>query len=1614
MEKFKKILRTVLILSVIVGVVCIATSCDVIGGIFGGHTHNLTIVEKIDATCTEAGQEAYFKCDGCDQLFADIEGKNAIEAPVAIAPLGHKIVGVAGTEPTCTEPGIADCFKCSRCEAVFEDAKGENKIEAPVTSAPLGHSLVKTSAKAATCTADGNNEYYTCSVCKKVYKDADAKTETTVAAEIIKASGHAEVKHDAKAPTCTEKGWDAYVTCKNCDYTTYAEKAALGHDEISHDAKAPTCTEKGWDAYVTCKNCDYTTYAEKAALGHDEISHDAKAPTCTEIGWDAYVTCKNCDYTTYVEKAALGHKLTKTEAKDATCLEDGNVAYWTCSSVCKQIFSDAEGNNVITNTVIPAKGHTLSETLIVEGAVKNYEPGSNFDASNLVVKLDCKDCDYTKEVTGYTLSKTENLQPSDNAVVVTYVEDGKTYTASIAIVVVHVHITGDLVPAEAPNCTETGTLAYYECEICKHKFADKDATELYESVVVPALGHDEISHDAKAPTCTDIGWDAYVTCKNCDYTTYVEKAALGHSTSKVDAKAPTCTEDGYEAYYTCSGCDKLFSDADAKNIIPAPIVVGALGHDEISHDAKAPTCTDIGWDAYVTCKNCDYTTYAEKAALGHDATKTEAKESSCTEAGNNAYWTCSVCGKVYSDEACTVETSVEAETLPLAKHETNLLSDANGHWYDCANCDYVTDKENHSGIAYPDAAPKCTVCDTEFGKASWDGWVLFRPGIVEVAGGSVTSASHVTVNGIMASQYVFGAGSAGSDTTIWTMSDASDYNNGMYQVRIPTVGDNERYIYLYVSNDGDTDISFRIYSENYGDKGGVDVTLAAGESGWFKYSVHTGTTIGSNVNLKLLSDLASETTVTIYGYWHLETEEIANLDIANRSEIKLSYRAGEKFSLPELILVSNIFSNNENDLLNNGGAVEKYYIASNFTVSGLEIGQTLEAGNYTVTVSFGGKSVELQIIVSSHTHAPQLVAKKPATCTEDGYEAYYICNVDGCGQLFADAEGNTPISSITTLPAGHVESAAIPGHKASCPRCGAESGEVLDPDGWVHFAPGVVWSDYYEGIYGTVDGSSYIDYEIGNYEGGILATKFTFAAGTPANASTAFWNDQNLAQNIKVPVRQDGTRVIAVITNHGTEDITITFGQVDSSSDKGSGTILVPAGRTAAVEYKVTSGAAQGNNGWIAVRNNVETETVVTVYGYFCVEDDIASLEIKTPAEKLSFSAGDTFTAEGLRLAIASKVEGATANYGETEIYSNFSTDFDGYVFTAKDSGTKTVTVSFGGATVTYEITVLDHAHKAVEHAGVNAVKCESDGYETYYSCSVAGCDKIFSDAECQNEISAPVVIKAHNESTTIPGQEVVCPECGKATGEIRDPDGWIHFAPGVVWSDYYEAIEGTVDGSSYIDYEIENYEGDILATKFTFAAGTPANASTAFWNDKDFAHNIKVPLRDGGTRVIAVITNHGTEDITITIGQVDNAKDTGSGTVLVPAGKSAVVEYKITSGADLGNNGWIAVRNDVATETVVTMYGYFCAEQDAEDLVITTPATKTTFQVGDTFTAEGLRLKLSPDNAASGAYYGQTEVYSNYTTNFDGYTFTAEDVGTKIVTVSFAGATVTYEITVE
>ena len=218
----------------------------------------------------------------------------------------------------CREVDTAKCTggkaTCS-AKAVCEACGGEYGEKDPDN-----HALVHPRAKAPTCTEIGWDAYDLCVRCGYTTRKE------------LPALNHDLVRHVAQAPTCTEKGW-AYDTCSRlgCSYTTRTELPALNHDLKQHAAKAPTCTEKGWNAYETCARCDYTTYAELTALNHDLVQHEAQAATCTKPGWNAYDTCSRCDYTTYAELPALNHALEQHAAKAPTCTEIGWNAYETCS-----------------------------------------------------------------------------------------------------------------------------------------------------------------------------------------------------------------------------------------------------------------------------------------------------------------------------------------------------------------------------------------------------------------------------------------------------------------------------------------------------------------------------------------------------------------------------------------------------------------------------------------------------------------------------------------------------------------------------------------------------------------------------------------------------------------------------------------------------------------------------------------------------------------------------------------------------------------------------------------------------------------------------------------------------------------------------------------------------------------------------------------------------------------------------------------------------------------------------------------------------------------------------------------------------------------------------------
>ena len=105
---------------------------------------------------------------------------------------------------------------------------------------------------------------------------------------------HSFSEHLKSEATCVSPAvW--LRTCADCGYqceTFGKETNPDNHDLVHHEAKAPTCTEIGWNEYDTCTRCDYTTYAELPALGHD-YQKTVVQPTCEKGGYTRY-TCSRC------------------------------------------------------------------------------------------------------------------------------------------------------------------------------------------------------------------------------------------------------------------------------------------------------------------------------------------------------------------------------------------------------------------------------------------------------------------------------------------------------------------------------------------------------------------------------------------------------------------------------------------------------------------------------------------------------------------------------------------------------------------------------------------------------------------------------------------------------------------------------------------------------------------------------------------------------------------------------------------------------------------------------------------------------------------------------------------------------------------------------------------------------------------------------------------------------------------------------------------------------------------------------------------------------------------------------------------------------------------------
>ena len=511
-------------------------------------------------TCTEPGSyEDVVYCTVCNEKLSKTEKT----VPANGHTYDEEFGAVTSAEP-CKTPHILPGIRCSVCGDVES-----NPYDAELVDHTPG-TVVKENIDPATCIKDGSyDDVVYCTVCDKELSRDENK--------IIPKLGHDEVAHDPQAPTCTEKGWNAYVTCSRCDYTTCVEIPALEHDEVAHDPQAPTCTEKGWNAYVTCSRCDYTTYVEILANGHTPaaaVEENRVEATCTADGsYDSVVYCTVCQAEvsrTTITLTSPGHTPAAAveENRDpATCTEDGSYDSVVYCTVCQAEVSR-------TTVHEPKLGHLDDITLDRE------EPTCT--ETGLTAGVACSRCGVA--------TTAQEVIPANGHTPAAAVEKDRV----------------------EPTCTVAGSydiVVYCTVSECQ---AEVSRT----TVPVAELGHlDDITLDRVEPTCTETGLTAGVACSRCEVATTAQEviSANGHTSGATvtEKEVPaSCSKNGsYDSVVYCTVCGYQISRQN-KVVDKLPHTPGSK---ETENSVEA-TCTEDGrYDTVVYCTVC----HAEVSRSSH-------------------------------------------------------------------------------------------------------------------------------------------------------------------------------------------------------------------------------------------------------------------------------------------------------------------------------------------------------------------------------------------------------------------------------------------------------------------------------------------------------------------------------------------------------------------------------------------------------------------------------------------------------------------------------------------------------------------------------------------------------------------------------------------------------------------------------------------------------------------------------------------------------------------------------------------------------------------------------------------------------------------------------------
>lgn len=936
----------------------------------GGESHSLEKVDAKAATCTAPAYSAYYKCtdDNCGKIFSDEEGKNEVtlESLASGEALGH-----TGGTATCTVQA-----SCTRCGTPYGDllahdftgysqVEGGHTVGCKVCQAPdpdgafvahkydqmvLDDTYLKSEAN---CTNYAT--YYKLCVC-----GAQDEAETF---EITPELGGQLGNHKVEWVKTEDGHYKICSICEKADTKTSEGTHSYG-DYVTSDT----------DHHKECADCGYITL--QATHTYTEVENEAylaTAATCTRKA-------------TYYKSCVCGVKSTETfegSAEVSGQHTDGwTIADGTHKNVCPEC-----------GTVVVEEGahdYVLTAQL-VEG--KTYKAGQSVAAADVTVNLACSVChkDITEatptvEVTAHTLNA------GANTVSVHY----SGYSASVEVTAAELeNYTLTLVGATSgggntvsvqegaplPEITSTvgKTLLGYKDQHCNLYITEALPAGYTDNNLTSCLLSEAVMPE-EALTLEAIYLEDAIYFAPADYQSITPAAKVGDHVRLDNGQIVTrFTWDSTKTPVqvrskqdTGSMPVNVIAPAYGKSLMYICVINN--GNSDVTLDYRTENWGFRGQMSLVAKANSTTTVPFIYSLDGSYGTYDACDHYMCvtSDIGEGESVTLDFYGYVLplgklaptALEIAKTKTEYEnGEKINVDDITAKLILGENDKFYVnvynfttdvAADETYTKDREQIEVYAYGQTG---TVNLTESG--SLVTWIATS--FSKNLGGNKDglTAEYVNVEGtnLTATKYTFTTGAnANADFSTWPSADGNNPNTNGYSVRIPSYSGKERQLRIFVTNNGTSEISFKVYAENNGDRGGCEVTLAAGESGTYDFTVNPGTSTGCNYNFKILKNLEAGASFTIYGYFKTYDDEINALGINSGSTHQKTFKVGDTFTANKLTVdVTGSTNGNSNDVN-----------ISNFTTDlDGHVFTAEDIGEKTVTVSWNGLTTTYTITVTA-------------------------------------------------------------------------------------------------------------------------------------------------------------------------------------------------------------------------------------------------------------------------------------------------------------------------------------------------------------------------------------------------------------------------------------------------------------------------------------------------------------------------------------------------------------------------------------------------------------------------------------------------------------------------